>query len=141
VIERLERLLTLIVLLFIGIGLTHGLLGNLDVAGVLLAVVIVFVIRPAAGWLALSVGRRGVGGRRNDALERRERLITAFFGVRGVGTVYYLAYAFGHASFPEQRWLWSTATFTIVLSVVVHGIAVTPVMTALERQRAAAARA
>ena len=138
VIERLERLLTLIVLLFIGIGLTHGLLGNLDWRGVLLGILIVFLIRPVAGWLALSVGRRGVGGRPADALERRERLITAFFGVRGVGTVYYLAYAFGQASFPEQRWLWSTATFTIVLSVVVHGIAVTPVMTALERQRAAA---
>jgi NhaP-type Na+/H+ or K+/H+ antiporter len=82
-----------------------------------------------------------VGGRPGDALERRERIVTAFFGVRGVGTVYYLAYAFGQASFPEQRWLWSTATFTIVLSVVVHGIAVTPVMTALERQRAAAAPA
>ena len=141
VVERLERLLTLLVLLFLGIGLTHGLLGNLDWRGVLLAILIVFVIRPVAGWLALSVGRRGVGGRPDDALERRERIVTAFFGVRGVGTVYYLAYAFGQASFPEQRWLWSTATFTIVLSVVVHGIAVTPVMTALERQRAAAARA
>lgn len=141
VVERLERLLTLLVLLFLGIGLTHGLLANLDWRGVLLALALVFVIRPLAGWVALSVGRRGVGARRPDALEHRERLVTAFFGVRGVGTVYYLAYAFGHATFPEQRWLWSTAAFTIVLSVVVHGVAVTPVMRRLERNRAAATQA
>jgi NhaP-type Na+/H+ or K+/H+ antiporter len=141
VVERLERLLTLIVLLFVGIGLTNGLLANLDWRGVLLALALIFVIRPVSALVALSVGRRGVADRRPDALERRERLVTAFFGVRGVGTVYYLAYAFGHASFPEQRWLWSTATFTIVLSVVVHGIAATPVMRGLERQREARGRA
>ena len=56
VVERLERLLTLLVLLFLGIALTHGLLGNLDWRGVLLAILIVFVVRPVAGWLALSVG-------------------------------------------------------------------------------------
>jgi len=55
--------------------------------------------------------------------------------VRGIGSIYYLAYAAGHASFPEERWLWSTVTFTIVLSVFVHGIAVTPVLAWLERQR------
>jgi NhaP-type Na+/H+ or K+/H+ antiporter len=141
VVERLERLLTLLVLLFLGIGLTHGLLAHLDWRGVLLGVALVFAIRPLAGWLALSVGSRGVGDRRHDQLERRERLVTAFFGVRGVGTVYYLAYAFGQASFPEQRWLWSTAAFTIVLSVVVHGIAVTPVMRRLERHRSSVGRA
>jgi NhaP-type Na+/H+ or K+/H+ antiporter len=150
VVERLERLLTLLVLLFLGIGLTHGLLANLDWRGALVGVALVFVIRPLAGWLALSVGRRGVGerphddrhgGGRHDALERRERWATAFFGVRGVGTVYYLAYAFGHATFPEQRWLWSTAVFTIVLSVAVHGIAVTPVMRSLERCRSTLGRA
>ena len=141
VVERLERLLTLLVLLFLGFGLTHGLLSNLDGRGALVGVALVFVIRPLAGWLALSAGRRGLGDRRHDALERRERWATAFFGVRGVGTVYYLAYAFGHAAFPEQRWLWSTAVFTIVLSVVVHGIAVTPVMRSLERCRATLRRA
>jgi sodium/hydrogen antiporter len=138
VVERLERLLTLIVLLFVGIGLTHGLLANLDLRGVILASALIFVIRPLSAWAALAVGRRGVANRRPDPLEHRERLVTAFFGVRGVGTVYYLAYAFGQASFPEQRWLWSTATFAIVLSVAVHGIAATPVMRRLEGHRAAA---
>jgi NhaP-type Na+/H+ or K+/H+ antiporter len=141
VIERLERLLTLLVLLFVGIGLTHGLLAHLDWRGVTVAVALVFVIRPVSGMLALAVGRGRIARSPSPTLERRERFVTAFFGVRGVGSIYYLAYAMGLASFPEERWLWSTVAFTIVLSVVVHGVAVTPVMRSLERQRAAAGAA
>ncbi|HET6693162.1 MAG TPA: cation:proton antiporter [Pedococcus sp.] len=141
VIERLERLLTLLVLLFVGLGLTHGLLAHLDWRGLVVAGALVFVIRPLAGFLALSVGRRGLARGGGSRLERRERLVTAFFGVRGIGSIYYLAYALGLASFPEERWLWSTVAFTIVLSVVVHGMAVTPVMRGLEREREAAGAA
>jgi len=133
VVERLERLLTLILLLLLGLAMTHGLLADLDWRGILLAVALIFVIRPLAGLLALGVRARDsedAGG-----LSVGERWVTACFGVRGIGSIYYLAYAAGHASFPEERWLWSTVTFTIVLSVFVHGIAVTPVLAWLERQR------
>lgn len=141
VIERLERLLTLIVLTFVGVGLTRGLLAHLDWRGVVVAVALVFVIRPLAGAAALWLGRRDLGGgvgRQQRALEVRERVVTAFFGVRGIGSVYYLSYALGLAHFREERWLWSTVAFTIVLSVLVHGVTVTPVMRRLERAREAA---
>ena len=61
--------------------------------------------------------------------------------MRGVGSIYYLAYATGPAAFAEERWLWSTVAFTIVLSVLVHGVAATPVMRALERRRETAGAA
>jgi NhaP-type Na+/H+ or K+/H+ antiporter len=73
------------------------------------------------------VGARG--------LDHRERWVVAFFGVRGVGSIYYIAYAAGAAAYPEERWLWSTVGFTIALSVVLHGILATPVMTRLDRLR------
>ena len=133
VVERLERLLTLILLLLLGLAMTQGLLADLDWRGILLAVALIFVIRPLAGLLALGVRARDsedAGG-----LSVGERWVTACFGVRGIGSIYYLAYAAGHASFPDERWLWSTVTFTIVLSVFVHGIAVTPVLAWLERHR------
>lgn len=133
VVERLERLLTLILLLLLGLAMTQGLLADLDWRGILLAVALIFVIRPLAGLLALGVRARGsedAGG-----LTVGEHWVTACFGVRGIGSIYYLAYAAGHASFPDERWLWSTVTFTIVLSVFVHGIAVTPVLAWLERHR------
>ncbi|MGL5928168.1 MAG: cation:proton antiporter [Dermatophilaceae bacterium] len=132
VVERLERLLTLVVLLGLGVAFTGGLLAHLDWRGVVVAVVLVGVIRPATAWLSLVVGRRD-----DDPVDARERRVIAFFGVRGVGSLYYLAYAAGEASFAEERWLWSTVGFTIALSVVVHGVTATPVMRWLDARRAA----
>ena len=134
VVERLERLLTLVVLLLLGVALTDGLLANLTWQGAVLGVLVIFVVRPVSAFLALGRGARRdyVNDRR---LGPRERLVTAFFGVRGVGSIYYLAYATGQAHFPDQRLLWSTVAFTIVLSVLVHGVAATPVMRWLENVR------
>ncbi len=136
VVERLERLLTLFVLLALGVAMTHGLLAALDARGIVLGVALVFVVRPLAGLVALRVKPRRLG--EPGALTRSEALVTAFFGVRGIGSVYYLAYAAGHAAFAEERWMWSVICFTIVLSVLVHGIAVTPALHWLDHRRGAA---
>ena len=137
-IERLERLLTLIVLLLLGVALTNDLLAGLTWQGALVGVLLVFLVRPLTAYLALRpAGRRassGDGGVRPQ-LTPRERFATAFFGVRGVGSLYYLSYAAGEADFPGLSQIWAAAAFTIGLSVLVHGIAATPVMTRLERHR------
>ncbi len=135
VIERLERLMTLVVLLFVGIGLTDGALAFLDWRGVVLALALVLVIRPASGWIALSVGRWRLHDEAHRPIARRERAITSFFGIRGVGTLYYLSYGLGETPMDGERWLWATALFTIVVSVIVHGVAATPVMRRLETAR------
>jgi NhaP-type Na+/H+ or K+/H+ antiporter len=133
VVERLERLMTLIVLLALGMAMTNGLLANLDWRGVVVALALVLVIRPVAGAFSLWVGWRHPDGAAR--LSTRERWVAAFFGVRGVGSIYYLAYAAGHATFSEERWMWSTIAFTIILSVLLHGIFATPVMQRLESLR------
>jgi NhaP-type Na+/H+ or K+/H+ antiporter len=132
VAERLERLLTLFVLLVLGIALTRGLLDALDVRGVVVGLGLILVIRPLAGWVALSVRRPG---RRRDDLTTGERWTIAFFGVRGVGSLYYLAYASGEDRVLAADWLWSTVAFTIVASVLVHGVLSTPVMARLGARR------
>lgn len=124
--EQLELILTLAVLLLLGASLTSGLLTSLTWGGALVAVALVLVIRPLFGWLSLG-GHWGLGP--------KERWVTAVFGVRGIGSIYYLAFAAGQATFPEVGRLWSTVGFAIVLSVVVHGIGATPVMAWLERRR------
>lgn len=133
-IERLERLLTLVVLLLLGVSMTNGLLLDLSWKPVVLALLLVFVIRPAAGMLALGFRRRScrIG---DHVFTSSERLAISFFGVRGVGSLYYLAYATGVVHFPEQNLLWTTVAVTIALSVLVHGIAATPVMRRLEEAR------
>ena len=57
VVQRLERLLTLLVLLLLGMALTTGLLGQLDWRGVLVAVGLVFLVGRWPPGIALSVGR------------------------------------------------------------------------------------
>jgi NhaP-type Na+/H+ or K+/H+ antiporter len=124
VVERLERLLTLFVLLVLGIALSRGLLEALDWRGVAIGVALVFLVRPVSGLLALSPGAH----REQPPLDRGQRWAAAFFGVRGIGSIYYLAYAAGEAPELGADWLWSTVAFTIVLSVFVHGVLASPVM-------------
>ncbi len=132
VVERLERLLTLFVLLVLGIALSRGLLESLDWRGVTIGLALVLVVRPVAGIVALAPYARAV----RPPLDRGQRWAAAFFGVRGVGSIYYLAYAAGQAEELGSDWLWSTVSFTIVLSVLVHGVLATPVIRRLEPQRA-----
>ena len=133
VAERLERLLTLFVLLVLGIALTRGLLEALDWRGIAIGLALILVVRPAAGILALAPwpGR----GERSSPLTRHQRWATAFFGVRGVGSVYYLAYAAGQDEALAQDWLWSTVAFTVVASVLIHGVLATPVMARVDPAR------
>jgi len=128
VIERLERLLTLIVLLLVGIAMTGGILESLTWRGVAVGVLLLFVIRPLSAW----VGMRFLHPR---VLGPRERWATAFFGVRGVGSLFYLAYALGHGEFTGSGELWSTVTFTVTLSVLLHGVSATPIMRRLDERR------
>ena len=135
VIERLERLLTLIVLLLLGVALTNGLLAGLTWQAAAVAVLLLFVVRPASGMIALFSGRRANLRVGDNTLGPRERAATAFFGVRGVGSIYYLAYASGHADFADLPLLWSTVGLAITLSVIIHGVTATPAMRWLEAKR------
>jgi NhaP-type Na+/H+ or K+/H+ antiporter len=133
VTERLERLLTLFVLLVLGIALTRGVLDALDWRGVVVGLALLLVVRPVAGVLALVPGAGPPSDR--GGLLAHERLAVAFFGVRGVGSVFYLAYAAGEAPELASDWLWATVSFTILTSVVLHGVLATPVMRRLDLER------
>ncbi|GEA88946.1 cation:proton antiporter [Cellulomonas cellasea] len=128
-VEQIERLLTVAVVVLLGGAVARGLLDELGWAEVGVAAAFLLVIRPLAGWIALTPGKTGPG----------ERAVIAFFGVRGVGTLYYVAYALEHATFPGEGELWGIAGLVVVGSIVLHGIGATPVMAALDRRRARAA--
>ena len=127
VVERLERLLVLFVLLMLGIALTRGLFSGLDWRGVVIGLSLILVIRPIAAMVALGRPRhRGARG-----MTAGEAGATAFFGVRGVGSIFYLAYAAGEEEVFAGDTLWATVAFTIVVSVLVHGILAKPVISRL----------
>lgn len=138
-VERLELLLTLGLLLMLGIALGDGLLDGLTWRGAAVGLLLLLVIRPVAAWLAL--GHQTDRDRHHDGmLGPRERAVTAFFGVRGIGSVYYVAYAAHTADFPRMTEVWATVGFTILASVVLHGVTATPVMRWLDEVREETAR-
>ncbi len=132
-VERLERLMTLLVLLILGMAMTRGLLADLDWRGVAVAFTLVLVVRPLSGYVALSVRRRKA--HLTGGLDHGERLAVSFFGVRGVGSLFYLGYAASHADLPDEAWLWSTVAFTVVVSVLLHGGTATAAMSRLDARR------
>jgi NhaP-type Na+/H+ or K+/H+ antiporter len=132
-VERLERLMTLLVLLVLGMAMTQGLLEHLDWRGVLVALALVLVVRPVTGYLALALQARDE--EQDGGLDRGEKMAVAFFGVRGVGSLYYLAYATSHEHVPDEPWLWSTVAFTVIASVLLHGVTATPAMARIDARR------
>jgi len=86
---------------------------------VLLAVVLLTIARPAAIFLTT------LGSRWNPS----QRRLAAWFGIRGVGSVYYLAYASTHgASAAAADDLAAPVLVAVALSVVLHGASATPLM-------------
>lgn len=123
--EQAETLLVVGLLVLFGGALTTGLLAELSWIVVLAAVIVLFVVRPVSAWIALHRVRARSG----------ERLAIAFFGVRGVGSLYYLAYALSAERFADERLLWTTVAVIILGSVAIHGVTAAPVMDHLDRAR------
>ena len=122
---QFESILLCLLLLWFGAFLTSGLMNDLTGGEIALAILIVFVLRPVAGWLAL-LGHRA---------QPIERAALAFFGVRGMGTVFYVAYGQSHAAFPDVAGVWRVAAVTILISIAVHGIGSAIVMPRLGAAR------
>ncbi len=124
-VEQIERLLTVLVLLLLGTALADGLLEGLRWREVAVALAVLLVVRPLVAGLSLAGGPG----------QPVERGAMAFFGVRGVGSIYYLAYALGSASFPGADSLLRVVALVIVGSVVLHGVTAGPAIRRLDAAR------
>ncbi len=121
--EQVERVAMMVLLIFFGGVLVNGLLVTVSWVDIGVAVATLLIIRPVAGLIGL-VGLKGA---------RSEKLTLAFFGIRGVGSFYYLAYALNHAAFDEAERLWAIVGLIVFMSILLHGLTVTPVMRLLDR--------
>ncbi|MFO7896927.1 MAG: cation:proton antiporter [Candidatus Cloacimonadales bacterium] len=116
--EEIERVMVAILMFFIGAYAVNVLSEYLTLNLFLVALAIIFLIRPLSGSLGL------VGSQ----LSRKKRLAVSFLGIRGIGSIYYLAYAIYHVKFPDAMQLWTLIITTIIVSVFVHGILANPIM-------------
>lgn len=114
--EQLERLGELAVVVVVG-----SMLARIESAGpgLWLALMLFGVIRPLSTAISLLPTR----------LSRAQRAFIAWFGVRGVGSVYYLAFALSHGvDGPLARQLVDLTLVVVATSIVLHGVSVTPLM-------------
>lgn len=121
--EQVERIAMMVLLIVFGGALINGLLAPLIWQDWIAAFVIILIIRPVSGMI-------GMIGSRADL---SEKLTLAFFGIRGVGSFYYLAYAMNHAAFGQPERLWAIVGLVALLSILLHGLTVTPIMRTLDR--------
>lgn len=120
--DQIERLLLGVLLILFGGSLVSGMLEPLNWRIVLFSLIFLLIIRPSTAYLPLMGSR----------MHWKERLAISFFGIRGVGSIFYLAFAFSHATFGNERELWAIVAFTILLSIVMHGLTATPIMNHLK---------
>lgn len=125
--HQCERILMIVLLMLFGGAIATGLVAELDTPALLFALLFVFVVRPVAGLVSLL----------GSPLPWMHRFVIAFFGVRGVGSVYYLAFALGHAAFAHAETLWATLLLVIGLSLLLHGVTATPALAWLDRRHSA----
>lgn len=117
--EQCEQLLMAAAIFCLGGALAGGILAPLTWEAVVVCVAFVLIVRPFAGMIGL------IGCKR---VTLSERCIISFFGVRGIGSFFYLAYALHHANFSNEDYLWAVTSLVVVISIFVHGILAAPVV-------------
>lgn len=120
--DQVERLLLGILLIFFGGSLVQGILKPLTLEMVLFTCAFLLIVRPFSAYISVS----------GLAIHWKEKLAISFFGIRGMGSVFYLSFAFVHASFNEESTLWAMVAFTMLVSIVMHGLTATSVMNYLK---------
>jgi len=121
--EQLERIVEVAVVLLVGAMISTG---YWSLAGLALAALLFLVIRPLSVWL-------GVWGETRGAAPRR---LLGWFGIRGIGSVYYAVYVATHDLRHSDAVEFLSCVFTVVAaSIVVHGVSASPLMELYQRRR------
>lgn len=118
-VEQIEKLLEIITIVLLGSLLTvEPMLQYASQAGILAGFLLV-VIRPLGAWVSLLGSR----------LPTQTRWLFGWFGIRGVGSLYYLTYALnegvGEPLAERLNWL---VYIVVVASIVLHGVSTSPLM-------------
>jgi NhaP-type Na+/H+ or K+/H+ antiporter len=123
--EQLERIGEVTIVLLIGTLLTFD---DLPSQALWIVPVLFLIIRPIAALLGM------VG----SGTLRLQQTYIAWFGIRGIGSVYYLMYAIQHGLPRSISSQFIDLTLAVVaVSIVIHGISVTPLMDRYQKTESA----
>ena len=126
--EQVERIFEIGVVLLVGGMLSWRFL---PASALWFVPVLFLVIRP----LAVLIGVTGLAGARRPRLGPLDRRLMSWFGIRGIGSIYYLMYAIEHGLDPALSEPLTGLTLTsVAASILFHCISVTPLMKLYERR-------
>lgn len=119
--DQIEKILVAIVLILLGGTVVSGILKPLTFYWVLFGLLFLFIIRPVTA-MASMIGA---------AYHRNEKLAISFFGIRGIGSFFYLAFALKEGIFDQGEELWAVVVFIVLASIFIHGMTATTVINRL----------
>ena len=123
--EQLERIVEVAIVVIVGAMLT---LIELPMIAIAYLALLFFVARP----IAVAFGLAGL------QMPRDQRFLIGWFGIRGIGSIYYLLYAIGEGLSPAMsEQMISIVLTAVAASIVMHGLSVTPLMNFYQARRSA----
>jgi sodium/hydrogen antiporter len=117
-IDQTEHILMAVLLILFGGSLVNGILDPLTLKMAIAGVMCIVLVRPATSMLGL-VGY---------ALPTAEKWKISFFGIKGIGSFFYLSFALHKAEFQHSASLWALVAFIVLISIVIHGLSATRIM-------------
>jgi NhaP-type Na+/H+ or K+/H+ antiporter len=120
---QLERIAEVAIVLLVGVMISTG---YWSMHGLALAALLFFVIRPLSVWLGL-IGMPAA---------KAPRRLLSWFGIRGIGSVYYAVLIARHRlDYSVAAELLACVFTVIAASIVVHGISAAPLMELYHKRR------
>ena len=118
--DTVERLLEVLLVVLVGVAAAI----HWEWAAIPLAAVMFVVIRPLSTLLLLK----------GTPTTTKQRQLMGWFGIRGIGSLYYVSYAINHgAGWGAASQVVGLVVGVIALSVVVHGVTMRPILAWYER--------
>jgi hypothetical protein len=113
--DTIERLFAAAIVIVLGVTLAQ----HWEFMGLILAFILFFIIRPLAVYLSTW----------RSSYSRQQRILFGWLGIRGIGSLNYIAYAYTHGMQGSEATIMTNCALTIITaSVLVHGITVTPLL-------------
>ena len=117
--DTVERILEVLLVVIVGAAVATAF----SLSGVFLALALYVVIRPAAALACLAA----------SPTSRLQRALMGWFGIRGIGSIYYLTYALNHGAHDEAGVLVPVTMTAVAVSVLLHGISSQPILRRYEQ--------
>ncbi len=110
-IDNIEKFLIIFWIIFFGGSVMAGILDFITTTSLLFCFGLVLILRPLLGYISFY----------KTDLTPKKKLAISFFGIRGIGSVFYLSYAIKHGNFQDANQLYSIVALVILISIILHG--------------------